>query len=155
VPAWYWLGFISSSRQFWMVWCVLHKRRASMLLSVVLTPRALVLGCCCTANMVWRDYGLGTQCKNSHGVSHLMTKRFAMVHGLLCGELQPVHWYAHIRFILQSEFVASSQALGVANINLSVWKCCHGITVSEVFLDNRHIQPCMYTARDVFLLPHI
>jgi hypothetical protein len=37
VPAWYWSGFASSSCQFWMVWCVLHKRHASMLLSVVLT----------------------------------------------------------------------------------------------------------------------
>jgi hypothetical protein len=85
VPEWYWSGFISSSCQFWMVWCVLQKWHASMLLPVVLTPRALVLGCYCTVNMVWRDYGLGTQCKNSHRVSHLMTKRFAMFHDLLCG----------------------------------------------------------------------
>ncbi len=45
--------------------------------------------------------------------------------------------------------------LGVATINLPVWKCCHGSTVSEVFLASQPIQPCMYTAIQVFLLPHI
>ncbi len=49
----------------------------------------------------------------------------------------------------------SDKGLGVATTNLPVWKCCHGNIIPEVCMASQPIQPCMYTALEVFLLPHI